>query len=286
MPLFKQFLKKWGAADWAVMVILPLIAGILLSLFIQQPIIGVIHFNDEIYGNSANELITQFRYAFEHTQIRAVVIIIDSPGGTVTDTEAIYMELIRLRRKVPVVMMVQGMAASGAYYLSSAASFIITEPSALVGNVGVIRSMPGQPSIAEDTYSTGPYKLWGGPGDTFIREMELMKQDFLQAIQLGRGSRLTIPAETILRGQIWPGSEALRYGLVDQLGSQSDAYDKAAQLSHIVNYSIKDLRDLSGLPQASIYPYYYEAPDGMLSKPPREPGFYFLFIPNINEVKP
>jgi protease IV len=286
MTSLKQFLKKWGAADWAVMVVFPLIVGIFLSLLIQQPILGVIHFSDEIYGNSANELITQFRYAYDHPEIRAVVIVIDSPGGTVTDTEAIYMELSRLRTKKPVVMMVQGMAASGAYYLSSASSYIIAEPSALVGNVGVIRSMPAQPSITEDTYSTGPYKLWGGPGDTFIREMELMKQGFLQAIQIGRGNRLSISEELILRGQIWPGSEALKYGLIDELGSQSIAYDKAAQLSHITNYSIKDLRDLSGLPEASIYPFYYNAPDGTFIKTPREPGFYFLYIPIFNEVKP
>ena len=276
--------KKWGNWQILLVIILPLIAGFLFSLLIPRPTIGVIHFRDEIYGYSADELITQIRYAHDHSNIKAIILIVDSPGGTVTDTEAVYMELNRLREVKPVVMMVQGMAASGAYYLASATDYIIAEPSALVGNVGVIRSMPSTPSVTEDIYSTGPYKLWGGPGDTFVHEMELMKKAFLSAIKLGRGDRLKAADEIILRGQIWPGSEALRLGLIDELGSQSAAYEKTAKLAKIAHYKIVDLRDASGLPEAVSYSYF-KAPDKLSqSTSVINSEFYYLYIPTTEKM--
>ncbi len=262
-----------------------LIVGTLLSLWIHQPILGVIHFSSEIYNVTARELITQIRHAYDNPQIKAVVMVMDSPGGTVTDTEAVYMELNRLREKKPVVMMVQGMAASGGYYLASAADYIISEPSSLIGNIGVLRYTPSYPNVTEDVYSTGPYKLWGGPGETFIREMELMKTGFLQAIKLGRGERLRIDDAMILRGQIWPGSEALRFGLVDELGSLSRALQKASELALIKHYATQDLRGLSGLPdepQNNYYLYQEDEESDAATYAKRE-GFYYLY-PGSQEV--
>ncbi len=279
--------RKWGVWKILLIIIILLVGGFLASLFIPRPGIGVIYFSDEIYNFSANELITQIRYANNTPTIKAVVIVIDSPGGTVTDTEAVYMELTRLRENKPVVMMVQGMAASGAYYMASATDYIIAEPSSLVGNVGVIRYMPSTPSVSDQEFSTGPYKLWGGPGETFIREMELMKQGFLSAVKLGRGERLLASDEQILRGQIWPGSVALSIGLVDELGSQSRAFEKAAQLAHISHYAIVDLRESSGLAEAIAYYPYYSAPDTSQGQTlvRVDNGFYFLYIPSL-EVQP
>jgi protease-4 len=275
--------KKWGFWRILLVFIVPLLAGLLASLLIPRPNIGVIYFNDEIYNFTANQLITQIRFAYQNANIKAVVIIMDSPGGTVTDTEAVYMEMNRLRERKPVVVMVQGMAASGAYYLASATDYIVAEPSALVGNIGVIRYMPSTPSVSEDEYSTGPYKLWGGPGETFIREMELMKQGFLNAVKLGRESRLKINDEQLLRGQIWPGAVALKLGLVDELGSQSRAIERAAQLAHISHYGIIDLRDASGLPdESTYYPAYLSTGSSPSTRSfPSDPGFYYLYIPSL-----
>lgn len=266
--------------------ILSLIVGTLLSFWIRQPVLGVIHFSSEIYNDTAKELITQIRHAYDNPRIKAIVMVMDSPGGTVTDTEAVYMELIRLREKKPVVIMVQGMAASGGYYLASAADYIISEPSSLIGNIGVLRYTPSYPSVTEDVYSTGPYKLWGGPGETFIREMELMKTGFLQAIKLSRGDRLRIDDATILRGQIWPGSEALRFGLVDELGSLSRALQRASELALIKHYTTQDLRELAGLPDEQHNYYYSYQEDGEIYSAtyPKQEGFYFLY-PGSQEVR-
>ena len=78
-------------------VIPALIAGILLSLLIPKPVIGVIRLNDAIYAATAKDLISQITYARDNPDVRAVVLILDSPGGTVVDTEAVYMELTTRR---------------------------------------------------------------------------------------------------------------------------------------------------------------------------------------------
>jgi protease-4 len=259
-----------------------LVLGILLSLFIPKPTIGIIRLNDAIYASTAKDLITQITYARENPNVRAVLLILDSPGGTVVDTEAVYMELARLRQTKPVVTWVSGMAASGAYYLSSGTDYVVAVPSAEVGNVGVIGYLPPTPIVIEDIISTGPYKLWGSPRDTTVREIEMIKQGFFQAVKLGRGDRLQIGPETLLRGQIWPASEALRLGLIDQLGSETDALNQAARLAHLWHYEVSDLYAQAVSAQSTgAYGFFLQTKEGIRLPYPSEPGLYMLYIPSL-----
>jgi protease-4 len=267
--------------------ILPaLVIGILLSLLIPEPVIGVIRLNDAIYATTAKDLIAQINYARDDPNIKAVVLILDSPGGTVVDTEAVYLELARLRKTKPVVTWVSGMAASGAYYLSVGTDYIVAVPSSEVGNIGVIGYLPANPMILEDTISTGPYKLWGSPRDTTVREIEMIKQGFFQAVQLGRGDRLKVGQDVVLRGQIWPAGEALRLGLIDRLGSESDAYDQAALLAHLWHYAPVNLRPLvvtETVPFA--FGFFLQTPEGVQLPYPSEPGLYMLYMPSLPSVQ-
>src|SRR5436189_5563925 len=120
---------------------LPLIAGILLAAFIPQPTVGLIYLNDSINAYSARDLIAQIDYARAHPEIRAVVLVLDSPGGTVADTEAIYLELLKLRQGKPVVASINSLAASGAYYLTAGTDYAFAKPTSDVGNIGVIGYM-------------------------------------------------------------------------------------------------------------------------------------------------
>jgi len=278
----RKFLDTGG---WVLFVILPLIIGSLLSLLIPKPIIGIIYLDDAIYSYTAQDMIEQIIYAREHDEIRAVVLVMYSPGGTVVDTESVYLELARLREVKPVVTMVEGMAASGGYYLAVGTDYIIANPSSSVGNVGVIGTLPSSPAVFEETYSTGPYKLWGYPRDTYVREMEMLKEGFLSAILLGRGERLLVSTETLLRGQIWTGSDGLRMGLVDQLGAQSEAFEKAAEMAHVSHYEVEDLYLLAEISPNDYYTFYYESPEGVETVFPREGGLYYLYIPPV-EVLP
>jgi protease IV len=149
--------RKWGIKEWSLLIILPLIIGWLISLYVvKQPVIGVIYLNDAIDSTTAQDMINQITFARGNPNIKAVVMVVNSPGGTVTDTESVYMELARLRTTKPVIMEVEGMAASGAYYLASGTDYIIAKPSSLVGNIGVIGDTPPMPTVFEQTYSTGP----------------------------------------------------------------------------------------------------------------------------------
>lgn len=271
--------STWDRARPFIIWLVTLLLGLLVAAQIPRPIIGTIYLNDAIHAYSAKDLIAQIDYAREHPEIRAVVLILDSPGGTVVDTEAVYLELARLRESKPVITMVQGMAASGAYYLSVGTDYILNGPSAYIGNIGVISELPPPPTIYEDLATTGPYKLSGSPRDTRLRRMEAIKQGFLQAVLLGRGEALSIDQETLLRGDIWLGNEAVRLGLSDEVGSLSDAIRHAANFVKIRNYAVEDIRDLADLPPMVSYYFFLETPDGILTPYPREPGEYLLYIP-------
>ena len=270
----------------ALWLLLPLAIGILLSTLIPRPIIGLIRLNDAIYSYTSSDLIAQINYAMDHPEIRAVVLVLDSPGGTVADTEAVYLELARLRQAKPVVTFVKGMAASGAYYMAVGTDYIVASPSSLVGNVGVIAQLPPNPIIQEDLATTGPYKINGTPRDALMREMEIIKHGFHEAVTLGRGENLQIGPEILLRGQIWLGSDALRFGLVDVLGSQSKAVEQASRMARIRHYSLVELYNLIDRPELMPFSFFIETPEGVLTPYPKESGLYLLYIPPLERRLP
>jgi protease-4 len=264
---------------------LPLIAGILIAALIPQPIVGLINLNTSIDAYSAKDLITQINYARTHPEVRAVVLLIDSPGGTVSDTEAIYLEILKLRQNKPVVASINSMAASGAYYLTVGTDYAFAMPTSVVGNIGVIGYLPPVPTIFEGIISTGPYKLWGTPRDTYVRQIEMIKQGFYSAVKTGRGDRLKAGQDVVLSGQIWPGSEAKQLGLIDELGAQSDAIEKAASLGHISNFKTANLATLA-YPQSTntspTYQFFATSSTGVTLPYPKESGIYLLYIPPMS----
>lgn len=259
---------------------LPLIIGLLVASAVPQPVIGVIRLEDAIYAYSAQNTIKQIQYANNHPEISAVVLVIDSPGGTVVDTESIYMELTRLRAKKPVVTVVNAMSASGGYYLSANTDYIFAKPTSLVGNIGVIGYLPPSPFIIEDIITTGPYKLWGSPRDSDMRQIEMIKEGFFQAVKLGRGDKLTAGDEVIFNGQIWVGVDALRLGIIDELGTENNGTQKAAELAKIANYAVLDLAAPAGIDSLNGL-FFIESPDGMSLPYPKEAGVYMLYIPPL-----
>lgn len=261
-------------------IVIPLVLGILISTLVPKPIIGVIRLEDAIYSYSSQNMIKQIQYAIDHPEVRAVVLVFDSPGGTVVDTESIYMELTRLREKKPVVTAVNAMAASGAYYLSANTDYIYAKPTSLVGNIGVIGYLPPAPFVIEDIITTGPYKLWGAPRDSDMRQIEMVKQGFFEAVKLGRGEKLTAGDDVIFSGQIWAGVEAVRLGIADELGTEGDAAEKAAELALVANYEVTDLATLAGL-NSYTGVFFIQSPDGMLLPYPNKAGVFMLYIPPL-----
>lgn len=259
---------------------IPLILGLLAASIVPKPVVGVIRLEDAIYSYSAQSVIKQFQYALDHPEVRAVVLVMDSPGGTVVDTESAYMELTRLREKKPVVTVVNGMAASGAYYLSVNTDYIFAKPTSLVGNIGVIGYLPPAPFVIEDIITTGPYKLWGAPRDSDMRQIEMIKQGFFEAVKLGRGDKLTSNDAATFSGQIWSGIDALKMGVIDEFGTENDGAKKAAELAMVANYEVLDLAEPAGI-EPLQYLFFMEGADGMTLPYPKEAGVYMLYIPPL-----
>lgn len=274
--------KNWERVrTYLLWIGLPLLVGILISAAIPKPVIGIIRLNDAIYNFTAKDMMAQIDYAIEHPEVRAVVLAFESPGGTVVDTEAVYFELTRLREKKPVVTAVNGMAASGAYYLSVNTDYIYAKPTSLVGNIGVIGYLPPAPFIIKDIISTGPYKLFGSARDSDVRQIEMVKQGFFDAVTLGRGDRLKAGPEMVFTGAIWSGTDSVRLGIADEIGSENDAIEKAAALAKVANYEVADLYQLAGLQSNVVIPFFFQSPDGMQMPYPNEAGTYLLYIPPL-----
>jgi protease-4 len=270
--------RSTSAYRWLLWLLIPLVIGILLSLLIPRPAVGVIYLDDAIYGYTSRDLTTQIIHAREDPDIKALVFVMNTPGGTVSDTESVYRELMLLRQTKPVVTVIEGMAASGGYYLASGSDYIISKASSEVGNIGVIGYLPDSPIAIEAVYSTGPYKMWGMPRESFVREMEMLKQQFLQVVQQGRGERLKMKAEEILSGQIYAGGDALRLGLIDEFGSVSDGIEKAANLARISHPETIHLNNYTYENQSTPEPFFQGSAESLISSYPNKAGIYFLYI--------
>jgi len=274
-----------SARTWLIWLLVALLLGSLVSLAVPRPVIGVIYLDDSIYSTTGMSMIQQIIYAQETPQVRAVVLVLNTPGGTVSDTESIYRELASLRQTKPVVTVIESMAASGGYYLSCGTDYIFAKSSSMVGNIGVIGYMPPSPIIIEDTLSTGPYKLWGYSRDDQLREIEMHKQGFWQVVKLGRGQALKAAPEEVLSGRIWSGTQALNLGLIDQMGTVSDGLEKAAQMAKIRHYESVNLAD-KVTPPAVSYSSFYQVVDGTVTSYPQKAGLYMLYIPMNKEPQP
>lgn len=247
------------------------------SAVVPTPKIGILKVRGALWDENAENVKEMLHYAWERGDIRAVVLEIDSPGGEATASEELFMSALRLRERKPVVASIGSMGASGSYELAIAANFIYAKPGSFVGSVGVVSDVPGPGILEEDVITTGPFKGIGSPRETYIRQMEMLKEDFLDDVFSQRGDRLKIDREALSTGEIFIGVEALRLGLVDGLGSRADAIEKAAELAKIANYQVVDI---SQLPEPTLPPPPPEPRgEGLFGRSRKPwPTFYYLYI--------
>ncbi|MEM2924919.1 MAG: S49 family peptidase [Methanocellales archaeon] len=227
--------------------ILVIIAGIFLgvlifNLFFEQPSVGVIKIEGSVLENQrTQDIISMLRYAREVNSIKAVVLVIDSPGGEASRCEEVYIEVLQLRREKPVIASIGATGASGAYYIAVAANYIYAKPTSSVGSIGVTAILPQPITLPEDRIITGPYKTTGKDRKQFAATVEAVKEGFLRAVIQQRGDRLKLTKEELSRAELYIGIDAKRNGLVDDIGSISQAIAKAADLAGIANYRTIDI---------------------------------------------
>jgi protease-4 len=196
---------------------------------------------------SADTVVKAIRRA-RNDQVQAILMPINSPGGTAAASEAIYNELMRIRQetKIKIVASMGDVAASGGYFVASAAHHIVASPSTLTGSIGVIlrsskvTGLLKTIGVETETIKSGQYKDIFSPfRDTTPGERTLLEgivedtyQHFLTAIVAGRKISLE-QLKPLADGRVFTGAQALKVKLVDSLGNASDALDKVTELAQI-----------------------------------------------------
>ena len=251
-------MRAWEYALAALFLALCLIGGLYLARGSGLPDlaggganVGVVRFEGEIDFASADALITLLEAARRDDSVRAVVLELLSPGGYATSSESIYYTLLRLRDEKPLVVVIDGMAASGGYYMAAAANRVLAPASSYVGNVGTRGGRPSDPSIAPDELSSGPYKLEGGSRFDQVRQLQLVARAFIENVAGQRAASpvnpLKLSAEELSEARLYLGSEALALGLIDGEGGRTDGILLAADLAGLSDYGVVDLPAYLGL---------------------------------------
>jgi signal peptide peptidase sppA, 67K type len=182
--------------------------------------------------------------------VKAVVIRINSGGGSAYASEQIWHQIMEMKKLKPVVVSMGGMAASGGYYMSAPANWIVAEPTTITGSIGIFGMFPDVSNLFKeklglkfDEVKTNKYADFGTRARPFTEEeMSYLSQYVNRGYKLFRhrvaeGRKMTDnQVEKIAQGHVFTGQDAQKIGLVDQLGGLDVAVAKAAQLAKLPNY--------------------------------------------------
>ncbi|MDI6815326.1 MAG: S49 family peptidase [Dehalococcoidales bacterium] len=156
---------------------------------IPKPNIATIEISGPILSQAhTDDILDMLRQAREDNSIKAVVLRVDSPGGRVSTIEQIYLDVLRLRAQKPVVASIGMIGASGGYYIAVASNFIYAEPTSVLGGIGAWVSLPRPEELDEDILTTGPLKATGGSRRKYTGVLEMVRQEFIEAVVSQRGS--------------------------------------------------------------------------------------------------
>jgi protease-4 len=211
-------------------------------------VIAVIPVSGMIQDQSADRFVKYFDQIDKDSNVKAVVIAVDTPGGSVSASDVMYHRIERYKTdhsQTPVVVSMGGLATSGGYYLSAQADYIIAEPTTLTGNIGVLLPMYNASDLAskwgiKETTITAPpngYKNAGSPlapvteaDKAYLQGLvDVAYKRFVKIVKDGRTGKLTKPVEQIADGRVYTADDAKTVGLVDQIGYPDDAYAYAAK---------------------------------------------------------
>jgi protease IV len=181
--------------------------------------------------------------ASKDDKVKAVVVRINSPGGTVTASDILYHELreFKAKKKVPVIASMMDVAASGGYYLAMAADSILVHPSTVTGSIGVImltvnaRGLLEKVGVEANAITSGPRKDMGSPFRVMTAEergifqsvIDSFYQRFLAVVQEGRPHLSPDQIKKLADGRIYSGDQAKAAGLIDEIGYLDDAIEAA-----------------------------------------------------------
>lgn len=219
-----------------------------------------------IYGSEqqivSTKVIKDLQELADNSQVKAVVLRINSGGGDAYASEQIWRAVKELNKKKPVVVSMGGMAASGAYYMSMGAQYIMAQPTTLTGSIGIFGALPDFSDLMTkklgfkyDEVKTNRNSAYASAGMSrpwSTEEIATMQNYVNRGYSLFRkrvaeGRKMsTEQVEKIAQGRVWLGTDAKNIKLIDGFGGLSDAIDKAAELAHLSSYQAVEYPAMAG----------------------------------------
>ncbi len=199
-----------------------------------------------ITADKVQKLIDQIK---KDKKIKAVVFRVNSPGGSALESELIYRKLESLKKEIPIVISMSGVAASGGYYISAASDYIMADPYTVTGSIGVIQLLPdasglgNKIGVTNQSINFGKYagamNLMNTPSEELLaslqRNSEKVYSEFKHRVVQYRKIDYD-SLENLAGGRVWSAQDALNYHLIDQIGTLDDAIMKASTLAKITTW--------------------------------------------------
>ncbi|MDR0795738.1 MAG: signal peptide peptidase SppA [Tannerella sp.] len=240
------------------------------------------------------ELTKELKKLNDDDNVKAVVLRINSPGGSAYVSEQIWKQIIDLKKTKPVVVSMGNVAASGGYYISCAASKIVAEKSTLTGSIGIFGLFPNATglfdklSLTSDVVKTNRFADIGDPSRLMTPEEQILIQSsvergydtFLSRCAQGR-NKSKEEIDEIGQGRIWTGQQARELGLVDELGGIDHAVEIAVKLSGVVNYTLVPVSSSKGFFKDLIQKQLEETKINMLKNGLGNEYEYFKILQQI-----
>jgi len=208
--------------------------------------------DNNIGGNYYADIIRKVR---RDTSVKAIVLRVDSPGGSAIASDIMWRELDLAAKVKPVVISMGNYAASGGYYISAPGTKIYADPMTISGSIGVFGLIPNAGKLLEEklgltteivkTNKNSDFPSIYRPMNSYEKELmqmsiEKIYSDFVARVASGR--RMSAASvDSIGQGRVWSGTSALRIGLIDEIGGLKDAINGAAKLAGVESYSIREL---------------------------------------------
>ena len=235
-----------------------LIIGVLFALAVLVSILAVLFQKNLPVGDrialiriegpiiDSKDTIDEIKDYVKDASVKAIVLRIDSPGGAVAPSQEIYEEVRKATAKKKIVVSMGSVAASGGYYIASPATKIVANPGTLTGSIGVIMEIPNveglmnKIGVKTEVIKSGQHKDIASVFRGIKKEEKEILQNVLDNVHdqfiaaVAEGRRMVLEdVKTIADGRVFTGEQALKVGLVDELGNLEDAVKTAAKLSGI-----------------------------------------------------
>lgn len=213
--------------------------------------VAVIEIGATIAPITAEPVEEQLQAARQNESIKAVVLKVNTPGGGLSATESLALEVERTAEQMPLVVSVPQIAASGGYYVSAPADAIVANPSAMVGSVGINFAYIDAGGATGTAIQSGPDKSGGYTEEEAIEMADIMVKGFYGTVFEHRGDTLELTEEELAYAKVYPGQKAINNGMIDEIGTTDTAIQRAAERAELDRYEVVELDttpDVGGLP--------------------------------------